>query len=90
MSALTTRPRLKLTKDESRLLSQRNAAPILAAVDDSPASRPAVEEAVRLAVELAAPIVFVYVRRGPAGFFGIPIYQGRLTAEMARARRVLD
>lgn len=61
-------------------------APVVAAVDDSPASRLAVEEAVRLAV----PIVFVYVRRGPAGFFGAPIYQRRLTAEMARARRVLD
>jgi nucleotide-binding universal stress UspA family protein len=33
--------------------------------------------------------VFVYVRRGPAGFLGTPIFQRRLTAEMARARRAL-
>jgi nucleotide-binding universal stress UspA family protein len=87
MSALATRPR---PKDESRLLSERNVAPIVAAVDGSAASRAAIGEAVRLAVELSAPIVFVYVRRGPAGVFGAPVYQRRLTTEMARARRVLD
>jgi nucleotide-binding universal stress UspA family protein len=65
-------------------------APIVAAVDSSAASRVAVGEAVRLGLELDAPIVFVYVRRGPARFFGAPVYQRRLTEEMARARRVLD
>jgi nucleotide-binding universal stress UspA family protein len=90
MSALATRPRPKLAKDESHLLPERNVAPIVAAVDGSAASRAAIGEAVRLAVELSAPIVFVYVRRGPAGFFGAPVYQRRLTTEMARARRVLD
>jgi nucleotide-binding universal stress UspA family protein len=79
-----------LAKDESRLLSERNVTPIVAAVDGSAASRAAIGEAVRLAVELSAPIVFVYVRRGPAGVYGAPIYQRRLTTEMARARRVLD
>jgi nucleotide-binding universal stress UspA family protein len=64
--------------------------PIVAAVDASPASRAAVEEAVALAAELQAPVVFAYVRRGPAGVFGKPIYQQRLTAENERARRVLD
>lgn len=91
MSALATRRRPKLAKDESRLLcSERNVAPIVAAVDGSAASRAAIGEAVRLAVELSAPIVFVYVRRGTAGVFGAPVYQRRLTTEMARARRVLD
>jgi nucleotide-binding universal stress UspA family protein len=90
MSALATRPHPKLAKDESSLLSERNAAPIVAAVDGSGASRAAIGEAARLAVELSAPIVFVYVRRGPAGVFGAPLYERRLTAEMARARRVLD
>jgi nucleotide-binding universal stress UspA family protein len=89
MSALAT-PRPTLATDESRLLSDRNVAPIVAAVEGSAASRAAIGEAVRLAIELSAPIVFVYVRRGPAGFFGTPVYQRRLTAEMARARRVLD
>jgi hypothetical protein len=52
--------------------------------------RAAIGEAVRLGVELSAPIVFVYVRRGPAGVFGAPVYQRRLTTGMARARRVLE
>jgi nucleotide-binding universal stress UspA family protein len=90
MSALATRPRPKLAKDESRLLSEQNVPPIVAAVDGSTASRTAIGEAVRLAVELVAPIVFVYVRRGPAGFFGAPVYQRRLAKEMARARRTLN
>jgi nucleotide-binding universal stress UspA family protein len=72
------------------VLSEQNVPPIVAAVDGSTASRTAIGEAVRLAVELVAPIVFVYVRRGPAGFFGAPVYQRRLTKEMARARRTLD
>ena len=54
------------------------------------ASRAAVDTAVRLGRELGAPLVFVYVRRGPAGFWGSPVYQRRLTAEMTRARRALD
>jgi nucleotide-binding universal stress UspA family protein len=65
------------------------STPIVAAVDGSSASRSAIEIAVKLAVELSAPLVFVYVRRGPAGFLGTPIFQRRLTAEMARARRAL-
>jgi nucleotide-binding universal stress UspA family protein len=64
--------------------------PLVAAIDSSAASRAAVEEAVRLAVELDVPIVFVYVRGGPAAFFGAPVYQRRLTKEMSRARRVLS
>ncbi len=91
MSALATRPHPKLARDESRLLpSERHVAPIVAAVDGSAASRAAIGEAVSLAVELSAPIVFVYVRRGPAGVFGTPVYQRRLTTEMVRARRVLE
>jgi nucleotide-binding universal stress UspA family protein len=65
-------------------------APIVAAVDASTASRSAIREAVRLAAELATPLLFVYVRRGPAGLLGAPVYQRRLTKAMASARRVLD
>ena len=68
---------------------QIEAAPIVAAVDGSAASTVAVETAVNLAAELDAPIVFVYVRRGPAGFLGTPVYQRQLTAEMVQGRRVL-
>jgi nucleotide-binding universal stress UspA family protein len=64
--------------------------PIVAAVDGSAASRSAIAEAVRLAADLDAPIAFVYVRRGPSGLFGTPVYQRRLTKETGRARRVLD
>ena len=70
--------------------TQRNTAPIVAAVDHSAASRSAIGEAVRLGRELDAPIVFAYVRRGPAGYLGAPVYQRLLTKAMERARRVLD
>jgi len=65
------------------------AAPIVAAVDGSSASRSAIEAAVRLADELNAALTFVYVRRGPPSFLGTPVFQRRLTAKMERARRVL-
>jgi nucleotide-binding universal stress UspA family protein len=65
-------------------------APIIAAVDDSAASAAAVDEAVSLAAELDVPLVFAYVRRGPAEVFGGPVYKRRLAREMKRARRVLD
>ena len=90
MSAVTTRPHRMSARNDARVLSEQNVSPIVAAVDGSPASRAAIREAVRLAGELVAPIVFVYVRRGPAGFFGAPVYQRRLTKEMARAGRALD
>jgi nucleotide-binding universal stress UspA family protein len=69
---------------------ENGPAPIVAAVDGSSESRAAIDTAVQLAGELKAPIVFVHVRRGPEGFLGAPVYQQRLTAEIERARRVLD
>ena len=73
----------------TRAMPANRTTPIVAAVDGSSASRSAIEIAVKLAVEMSAPLVFVYVRRGPAGFLGTPIFQRRLTAEMGRARRAL-
>lgn len=67
-----------------------NVAPIVAAIDGSAASGAAVGEAVRLGLELDAPIVFVYIRSAPARFFGAPVYQRRSTKAMARAHGVLD
>jgi nucleotide-binding universal stress UspA family protein len=64
--------------------------PIVAAVDGSSESRAASGEAVRLAAALDAPLVFVYVRRGPAGYFGDTVYQQRLSKELARARHALE
>jgi nucleotide-binding universal stress UspA family protein len=70
--------------------SATDRAPIVTAVDGSRASGVAAEAAVKLAADLGAPIVFIYVRPGPAGFLGEPAFQRRLTKEMARARHVLD
>ena len=89
MNAVATRDHRTTADNDFRPVAEQNVPPIVAAVDGSTASRAAIGEAVRLAAELEAPTVFVYVRRGPAGVFGAPIYQRRLTAEMARARRVL-
>ncbi|MGH3038459.1 MAG: universal stress protein [Gaiellaceae bacterium] len=92
MTAAGTQTRLQVPGNAHRDLPVREAevAPIIAAVDGSPANTVAVQAAVNLAGELDAPVVFVYVRRGPADFLGAPVYQRRLTAEMARGRRVLD
>jgi nucleotide-binding universal stress UspA family protein len=89
MTALTSIPNRSVTPARVER-DVASAEPIVAAVDGSEASRAAVEEAVNLAADLQAPLVFAYVRRGPAGFFGSPFYQERLTAANARARRVLD
>jgi nucleotide-binding universal stress UspA family protein len=90
MSALANRPHRTSAKNDSRERSAQNVPPIVAAVNSSAASRAAIGEAVRLAAELDAPVAFVYVRRGPAGFFGAPVYQRKLTKQMARAGRVLE
>jgi nucleotide-binding universal stress UspA family protein len=66
------------------------ASPVVAAVDGSSATTAAIETAVRLGADLGASVLFVYVRRGPGGFLGAPLYQRRLTTAMARARAVLD
>lgn len=87
MSAAATPTRVLETSSAFHTVSQ---APIVAAVDSSASSQASIETAVRLGRELGAPLVFVYVRRGPANFWGSPVYQRRLTAEMNRARRSLD
>jgi nucleotide-binding universal stress UspA family protein len=87
MTALAARSPVPIRDGRSRLTP---AAPIVAAVDGSSASGQAVDAAVRLAGELNAGLTFVYVRRGPLGLLGTPVFQRRLTAKMARARRVLD
>lgn len=79
-----------MRRDVRQLIADIDVSPIVAAVDGTEASRGVVEEAVRLGSELAAPVVFVNVRRGPSGFFGEPVYQRRLTKKAARARRTLE
>jgi nucleotide-binding universal stress UspA family protein len=65
------------------------AAPIVTAVDETPAATAAVEAAVKLARDLRAPVVFVYVRRGPSSALGEPYHQRRLDAEMRVGRTAL-
>ena len=66
-----------------------SARPVVVAVDDSPAAGAAVRDGVRLAGDLAAPLVFVYVRRGPSTSLGEPYYQRRLDAEMQIGDRAI-
>jgi nucleotide-binding universal stress UspA family protein len=72
-----------------RAPAQPEAAPIVVAVDNSRAAAVAAQAGVRLAKDLAAPVVFVYVRRGPSSALGDPYYQRRLDAEMASGDRAL-
>jgi nucleotide-binding universal stress UspA family protein len=65
------------------------AAPIVVGVDDTPAAGVAADTGVRLARDFDAPLVFVYVRRGPSAALGEPYYQRRLDTEMRTGRRVL-
>lgn len=57
--------------DGSRRI-EPDAAPIVVAVDDTRAAVAAAEAGVRLARDLAAPLVFVCVRRGPSSALGKP------------------
>lgn len=70
--------------------SEPDSAPIVVAVDNSRAAAAAVHAAVRFAREFNAPLVFVYVRRGPSSAWGEPHYQRRLDAEMRVGRRALN
>jgi K+-sensing histidine kinase KdpD len=82
MTALATRSPVSARKDARRLTPTRErkrVAPIVAAIDGSPAGWNASDAAVRLAIELNAPLTFVYVRRGPAGFLGTPVFERSLT-----------
>jgi nucleotide-binding universal stress UspA family protein len=93
MTALATKHRTRAPTQADRprpAPAPRDAAPIVVSVDGSAAGKAAVEAAVRLAARIDAPVVFAYVRRGPAGFLGTPYYQQRLSAAMERARRALD
>jgi nucleotide-binding universal stress UspA family protein len=70
-------------------MSAPSARPVVVAVDDSPAAAAAVRDGVRIAGELTAPVVFVYVRRGPSAALGEPYYQRRLDAEMRIGDRAI-
>jgi nucleotide-binding universal stress UspA family protein len=63
--------------------------PIVGAVEPRTA-HVAADTAARLARELGAPLVFVYVRKRPPAILGSPHYQRRLTQDLVRGRKTLD
>ena len=71
MTAVATRTGVltpqRPAQTETPLARTTRLAPIVAAVDGSAAGTVAAEAAVRLAARMDAPLVFVYVRRRPAG-----------------------
>ena len=77
-----------LRRSKTRGLLQAEA-PVVAAIDNSASSQPAIDAGIALAEELSAPLAFAYVRRGLPGFLGEPAYQRRLTKEMDKARETL-
>ncbi len=77
------------TDSRARFRRPVDFAPIVVAVDNSRAAAAAVQAAVSLGADLAAPLVFVYVRRGPSSALREPCYQRRLDAETAAGRRAL-
>jgi nucleotide-binding universal stress UspA family protein len=78
-----------LPRDRSPTRPEREDAPVVAAVDASASGAAAGRTAISAAERLGAPVVFVYVRRGPSSILGEPYYQRRLDAEMAVAKRAL-
>ena len=76
-------------RDTHHPFERSSGQPIVAAVDGSAAATGAVKTAARMARELAAPLVLVYVRRGPSWALGTPYYQQRLDDEMGSARWAL-
>ncbi len=67
-----------------------STAPIIVAVDGTRASSIAAADAVLLGRDTRAPVVFVYVRRGPSTVWGKPFCQRRLTRALANARIALE
>jgi nucleotide-binding universal stress UspA family protein len=63
--------------------------PIVAAVEPSTAHVTA-DTAGRLARELGAPLVFIFVRPRPQAILGAPYYQRQLTRDLLRGRKALD
>jgi nucleotide-binding universal stress UspA family protein len=61
----------------------------VAAVDGTPAGVAAADAAARLARQVRAPLVLVYVRTGPPGWLGKPYFQRRLDREMEAASAAL-
>jgi nucleotide-binding universal stress UspA family protein len=78
-----------LPRDRCATRLEPDDAPVVAAVDASATGAEAARTAIAAARRLGAPVVFVYVRRGPSSILGEPYYQRRLDAEMAAAKRTL-
>jgi len=64
--------------------------PIVAGIDGTASGQAAARTAIAWAKRLAAPIVFVFVRRPPMDGLGEPFYGRRVEAETFRARSALS
>ena len=65
-------------------------APVVVGVDGSASGEAAARAAISMAWRLHAPVVFVYVRRGPSSLLGEPYHQRRLDAEILAGEQALD
>jgi nucleotide-binding universal stress UspA family protein len=70
--------------------TRKPGAPVIAAVDGSSTGLDAASTGARLARTLDAPLVLVYVRKGPPSWLGDPYFQRRLDAEMDEAHHALE
>ena len=86
---LPMRTRHGVGAEPRRGLVKQTNPPIVALLGDSTTSV-VTATAVRLARDLDAPLVFVYVRRGPSTMLGAPYYQRRLSRQLLQARRALE
>lgn len=62
---------------------------LIVGVDDTEGSAAAIDEAVRLAVDLDATVTFVHVGKPPSALLGEPYYKRALSADLGPGRRAL-
>lgn len=62
----------------------------LVAIDGSEGSEAAIEEALELAHEVGAHVMFAFVRKPPSSLLGYPYYDRLLSTELGKARATLD
>jgi nucleotide-binding universal stress UspA family protein len=62
----------------------------LVAIDGSEGSEAAIEEALELAHEVGAHVMFVFVRKPPSSLLGYPYYDRLLSTELGKARATLN
>jgi len=62
----------------------------LVAIDGSEGSEAAIDEALELAQEVGAQVLFALVRKPPSPLLGYPYYERLLSTELGKARATID